>query len=163
VVTTRDPLLDERVRAWRNHGSRDGVYGFNYRMTDLQAAVGRVQLERLPGLVAERRRLVGELRARLPELAFPVEPSWARSNWQSLCVRLPSAAAATALLARLEAAGVAARPGLTNAHEEPEQRDGLRAPLPRSEAARRTSVMLPLPSRMSADELDRVVAAVRFA
>jgi perosamine synthetase len=159
MVTTRDPLLDERVRAWRNHGTRDGVYGMNFRMTDLQAALGRVQLGRLPGLVAERRRLVEELRARLPELAFPVEPAWARSNWQSLCVRLPSPDAALALLARLEAAGVAARPGLTNAHEEPEQRDGIRAPLPRSEAARRACVLLPLPSQMSQAELDRVVAA----
>jgi dTDP-4-amino-4,6-dideoxygalactose transaminase len=161
VVTTRDPVLDERVRAWRNHGTRDGVFGFNYRMTDVQAAIGRVQLGRLPELIGERRRLVEELRARLPELAFPVEPAWARSNWQSLCVRLPSPAAAATLLARLEAAGVAARPGLTNAHEEPEQRDGVRAPLPRSEAARRACVMLPLPSRLRPDELARIVAAVR--
>jgi perosamine synthetase len=160
MVTTRDPEIDARVRAWRSHGTRDGVYGFNYRMTDLQAAIGRVQLGRLPGLVDERRRLVDTLRARLPELAFPVEPAWARSNWQSLCVRFPSAEAATEVMARLEAAGIAARPGLTNAHEEPGQADGLRAPLPQSERARRTCVLLPLLSQMLDEELDRVVAAM---
>ncbi|MDB4968470.1 MAG: DegT/DnrJ/EryC1/StrS aminotransferase [Myxococcales bacterium] len=160
MVTTRDAAVDERIRAWRSHGTRDGVYGLNYRMTDLQAAVGRVQLGRLPGLVVERRRLVEELRRRLPTVAFPVEPLWARSNWQSLCVRFSSANAAAAARARLEAAGVAARPGITNAHEEPAQRDGLRAPLPESERAHRECVLLPLPSGMTADELNRVVGAV---
>jgi dTDP-4-amino-4,6-dideoxygalactose transaminase len=96
----------------------------------------------------------------LREVQFLVEPAWARSNGQSLCVRLPAPDAAERLLSRLAAAGVAARPGLTNAHEEPEQRDGMRAPLPRSEAARRACVLLPLPSRMRDDELERVVAAV---
>jgi perosamine synthetase len=93
-------------------------------------------------------------------VAFPVEPAWARSNWQSLCVRLPSATETTALLARLDAAGIAARPGLSNAHEEPEQRDGVRAPLPQSERARRECVLLPLPSQMTREEQDALVAAV---
>jgi dTDP-4-amino-4,6-dideoxygalactose transaminase len=136
----------------------------NYRLTDLQAAVGRVQLGRLPALVAERRRLVATLRerlgTRLPSLVFPVEPSWARSNWQSLCVRFSSPADAAAARARLDAAGVAARPGIANAHEEPTQRDGVRAPLPESERAHRECVLLPLPSGMTSDEIERVVAAI---
>ena len=161
MVTTADAEIAARVRAWRSHGSRDDVYGFNYRMTDIQAAIGRVQLTRLETLVAERRALVGRLRERLGgAVAFPVEPSWAQSNWQSLCVRLPSAEAAAALLAQLDTAGVAARGGIANAHEEPDQHDGLRAPLPQSERARRECVLLPLPSQMTREEEEAVVGAV---
>jgi perosamine synthetase len=159
MVTTRDPDVDARVRAWRSHASRDGVFGFNYRMTDIQAAIGRVQLGRLPALVAERRRLVDELRRRLPGVTFPVEPPWARSNWQSLCVRFPSAEQAAAARQRLEAAGVAVRTGLSNAHQEPGQGDGLRAPLPESERAHRECLLLPLPNDMSPDEVAAVVTA----
>jgi dTDP-4-amino-4,6-dideoxygalactose transaminase len=162
IVATRDPVIDERVRAWRNHGTRDGVYGFNYRMTDVQAAIGRVQLMRLPELLSERRMIVEELRRRLGHVVeFPFEMPGVKSNWQSLCVRLSTAPEAAAMLARLEAAGIAARPGLTNAHEEPGQEDGVRGPLPRSEAARRRCVMLPLPSEMTADECERICSAVR--
>jgi dTDP-4-amino-4,6-dideoxygalactose transaminase len=161
MVTTRDPLVAERVRAWRSHGSRDGVYGFNYRLTDVQAAIGRVQLGRLPGLVAERRRLVETLRERLGGVVdFPREPSWARSNWQSLCVRFATAEAARAAMQRLDAAGISARAGITNAHEHPEYRDGRRGPLAESERAQRECLLLPVPSAMRRDELDRVVAAV---
>lgn len=163
MVTTRDEAIDARVRAWRSHASRDGVHGLNYRMTDLQAAIGRVQLGRLPGLLAERRRLVDELRARLCGVAFVEEPAWARSNWQSLSVRLPSASAAQRLLAALDAAGVAARPGLGNAHEQEDQRDGIRGALLASESAAREHVQLPLPSGMTRQELDLVVDVVNRA
>ena len=64
--------------------------GFNYRMTDMQAAVGRVQLTRLHG---DRRRAPARRGARTrarsrtsPGVTLPVEPAWARSNWQSYCV-----------------------------------------------------------------------------
>jgi len=164
MVTTRDAAIDARVRAWRNHETRDGVYGFNYRMTDVQAAIGRVQLGRLPTFVAERRALASTLRDRLHggarDVEFPREPDWARSNWQSLCIRFVSATAATAARSRLEAAGIASRSGIGNAHEEPSQADGTRAPLPHSEDAHRECVLLPLPSQMTMDELDRVVAAL---
>src|SRR5262249_59544249 len=66
--------------------------GFNYRMTDLQAAIGRAQLERLPALVARRREAADRYRdllSAIADLSLPTEPSWARSNYQSFCVRLP--------------------------------------------------------------------------
>jgi len=161
MVTARDAVVDERVRAWRSHGTRDGVHGFNYRMTDLQAAIGRVQLGRLAGLVDERRRLVETLRERLgARVRFAVEPPWARSNWQSLCVRFASEAAARAAAARCEADGIAVRSGLVNAHEEPGQSDGVRGPLVESERAHRECLLLPLPTGMTDEEMDRVVDAV---
>ena len=70
------------------------MVGFNYRMTDIQAAVGREQLKRLPDIVAGGARwprATRELLADIPGLGLPAEPDWARSNWQSYCVRLPAA------------------------------------------------------------------------
>ena len=163
MVTTRDPVIDERVRAWRSHGTRDGIYGFNYRRTDVQAAIGRVQLRRLPVLIEERRRLVTALRAGLPKLEFPIEPEWARSNWQSLCVRFNSAQAAAAMMQRLADAGIAARSGLANAHQEADQRDGLRVPLPESERAHAECVLLPLPSQMQESERELLIATLTAA
>ena len=61
-------------------------------MTDIQAAIGRKQLERLPDLISRRRALAAryaELLGDLEGLILPYEPEWARSNWQSYCVRLP--------------------------------------------------------------------------
>ena len=66
--------------------------GFNYRMTDVQAAIGREQLKRLPQIVSARREKAQIYRSLLRDVAglgLPVEPAWARSNWQSFCVRLP--------------------------------------------------------------------------
>ena len=106
MLTTADPELDRKFRLLRQHGMsvpdtvRHGspqvifedylIVGFNYRMTDIQAAVGRKQLKRLPDLVARRRTLAAryaELLGNIEGLRLPAEPDWARSNWQSYCVR----------------------------------------------------------------------------
>jgi dTDP-4-amino-4,6-dideoxygalactose transaminase len=71
MLTTRDETVDQKLRLWRQHSmsvpdtvrhsARDVVFeeygelGYNYRMTDIQAAVGRAQLSRLPELLARRR------------------------------------------------------------------------------------------------------------
>ncbi len=71
------------------------VLGFNYRLTDIQAAGGREQLKRLPEMI-RLRRAVGEryakLLSKIPGVGIPKEPDTARSNWQSYCVRLPKGA-----------------------------------------------------------------------
>src|SRR5262245_29680206 len=105
MLTTTNPEWDKKFRLWRHHGMRvpDTVrhrakevifesypeVGYNYRMTDIQAAVGREQLKRLPEIVTRRRRQVEryrELLADIPGLLLPEEPEWARSNWQSFCI-----------------------------------------------------------------------------
>lgn len=182
MITTRDAALAERLRRMRQHGmsvtdaqrhgSRAVIFeeysspGFNYRLTDLQAAVGRVQLGRLPALLARRRALVDRYRERLhgsPELAFPVEPSWARTNWQSLCVTLTDRCARSqrevmqALLER----GIATRRGVMCAHLEPAYADqGPFEGLERSVRARDRGLILPLHGGLSDDDVDRVCAAL---
>src|SRR5207302_6198874 len=95
--------------------------GFNYRLTDIQASVGREQLKRLPEIVARRRQRVERYRALLadiPGLGLPEEPTWARSNWQSVCVRLSDGVDQRQVMQDMLDAGVSTRRGIMNAHVE---------------------------------------------
>ncbi|NQY97363.1 MAG: DegT/DnrJ/EryC1/StrS family aminotransferase [Henriciella sp.] len=141
--------------------------GYNYRMTDIQAAVGREQLKRLPGVVARRRELVDLYRAELadaPGIEVPEEPSWARSNWQSFSVRLSEALDQKAVMQAMLDAGVATRRGIMCAHrEEHYQGSKLPAPLPHSEAQQDRRIILPLYVQMSDEDVRTVVAALKTA
>lgn len=125
MLTTNDPYLDGRFRLFRQHymsvpdtvrHSASSVIfeaypalGFNYRMTDIQAAIGCEQLKRLPELINQRRRLAARympLLADIPGLGVPLEPGWARSTWQSFCVRLPEGADQRTIMQRMLDSGV---------------------------------------------------------
>jgi dTDP-4-amino-4,6-dideoxygalactose transaminase len=181
MVTTADAEMAARMRRLRVHGMdidgdvrhRAGVLferylepGFNVRLTDLQAAVGRVQLRKLPDLIARRRELATRYRKRLsdiPGLGLPVEPAWARSNYQSYCVRLPDHVEQIPVMEKLAALGVSTRRGVMCAHREPAYPPGTwRSPgaLPESEAAHDRTVLIPLFSSMTEAEQRRVIAAL---
>ncbi len=173
---------DRKYRLWRQHGMsvndavRHGssqvvfesyeVTGFNYRMTDIQAAVGRVQLRRI-GTVVERRRAIAEIyRQHLSEtgVKLPFEPPWARSNWQSFCVGLPDDCDQKKVMQAMLDDGVSTRRGVMCAHREPAYADlrprhGLR----NSERAQDTSIILPLYSQMTEADIERVVGSLRSA
>jgi dTDP-4-amino-4,6-dideoxygalactose transaminase len=183
MLTTRHAEWDQRFRLGRQHGMsipdtvRHGsarvqiesyvVPGFNYRMTDLQAAIGRVQLRRLPGIVAERRALATRyagLLVSVPGVVPPAEPAWCRSNWQSYAVRLPGHADQRAVMQAMLDRGVATRRGIMCAHLEPAYRDlPLRFHLPESEQARDRCILLPLFAGMTAVMQEEVVAALTAA
>jgi dTDP-4-amino-4,6-dideoxygalactose transaminase len=183
MLTTRDPALDAKFRLLRQHGMSvtDAVrhnsaqvifetydeVGYNYRMTDIQAAVGIEQLKRLPGLVDERRRLAARYDAALAAidgLGIPREPNWARTNWQTYAVRLPDRSDQRAVLQSLLDDGISARRGIMCAHREKAYADlPLRFPLPVSEAAQDHTIALPLYPGMSDADQDRVVAALKKA
>ncbi|KMO37857.1 aminotransferase DegT [Methylobacterium tarhaniae] len=182
MLVTRHAAWDRQFRLWRQHGmgvsdvarhaSRAVVFedypttGYNYRLTDLQAAIGRVQLARLDAIVAERRRLAGlyaEALAGLP-VEVPVEPDWARSNWQSYAVRLGTGADQVAVMQGLLDRGIASRRGVMCIHLEPAYTDlALRAPLPHSEAARDRCILLPLYAGMGEETVHAVASALADA
>ena len=170
------------------HGAREVIFegypivGYNYRLTDIQAAVGREQLKRLPQLLARRRELAQryrELVADIPGLVLPQEPKWARSNWQSFCVRLPRGAQQEAVMQSMLDAGVATRRGIMCSHQEPayppsawscgEDRatcdcaPGRCERLRESERAQDECILLPLFHQMTSREVERVVDALRRA
>jgi perosamine synthetase len=137
MLTTNHPEWDQQFRLWRQHGMsvadtvRHGakqvifesypMLGYNYRMTDIQAAVGREQLKRLPEIVERRRYLAQryhEQLANAPGLKLPAEPLWARSNWQSYCVRLPEQVDQQHVMQTMLDAGISTRRGIMCAHRE---------------------------------------------
>jgi perosamine synthetase len=138
MVTTNSDGLNERLRLLRMHGmtipahdrhvascvSRESyaIQGFNYRMTDIQAAIGRVQVSRLDDILTRRRALAEryhEWLRTVPGVTTPYDPTWARSNWQSYLVRLDDDIDRTAVAQRLLDVGIATRPGVMCAHREP--------------------------------------------
>lgn len=127
MLTTGNSEWDRQFRLLRNHGMNaqglHEVLGYNYRMTDMQAAVGREQLRRLPGMIARRREMAQEYFRLLGDavdgLELPHEPSWARTNWQSVCVRLPEGVDQKLVLAEMKKSGVTCKTGISCAHREP--------------------------------------------
>ena len=140
------------------------MIGFNYRMTDVQAAVGRKQVERLSNLVIQRRLLASrymELLAEIEGLSLPVEPDWARSNWQSYCVRLPHRVNQKAVMQALLEQGIATRRGIMCAHREaPYKGDQQRHSLRNSELAQDQSILLPIYAQMTEDDINHVSHAL---
>jgi dTDP-4-amino-4,6-dideoxygalactose transaminase len=143
------------------------VLGYNYRMTDIQAAVGREQLKRLGEIVAKRRALASryaELLANNTGLVMPSEPRYARSNWQSYCVRLPDHCDQRTVMQTMLDAGIATRRGVMCSHREAVYATTpLRAPLPNSEAAQDQCIILPLYPQMTAVEQEQVATALKKA
>lgn len=181
MIAVADSKLAERLRRLRQHSmdrsalarhaAREVVIegyperGFNYRMTDLQAAVGLRQLDALDFILAERRRLAHRYSRALdglPGVTLPVDPPYAWRTWQSYPLRVgPDAAlSARALMDGLLGEGIRTRPGVMAIHREPAYANpGLK--LPHTDAAAREVVLLPLFPGLSDTEQDRVIAAVR--
>src|SRR3954453_11823860 len=188
MLTTTNPEWDRQFRLWRQHSmsasdttrhaSRRVLaeeyteLGYNYRLTDLQAAIGRAQLERLPGLIAQRRAIADRyhewLRA-IADLQLPCEPPWARSNWQSYCVRLPFGVDQLHVMQSMLDDGIATRRGVMCAHREPAyRREPWRAaatadPLSVSEAISSDGLMLPLYADLTETDQRRVVDSLAHA
>jgi perosamine synthetase len=168
AVTTADETLATRVRALRQHGTVGGRFvlaGTNARMTDLQAAVGRPQLARLGRTLEERRRQAAVYARALadhPSLAPASAPLGTNPNWQSYPARVRPGASQLAIMQALAAAGVATRPGLTNAHLEPVHADARVAPggLVISEHLSRSTVLLPLFHGMTPEEETSILSAL---
>ncbi|MEH6810439.1 MAG: DegT/DnrJ/EryC1/StrS family aminotransferase [Hyphomonas oceanitis] len=143
------------------------VMGYNYRMTDIQAAVGREQLKRLPGITARRREIAQEYKTQLASaqwIGLPEEPAWARSNWQSFSVEIPAACDQRDVMQKLLDAGVSSRRGIMCSHREDVYNTvPLNAPLPHSEFAQDNRIILPLYPQMTDEDIQTVVGELKKA
>ncbi|PYR80704.1 MAG: aminotransferase DegT [Acidobacteria bacterium] len=178
MLTTNDAQLDRSFRLLRQHGmsvpdavrhASDTVIfesypivGYNYRMTDIQAAIGREQLKRLPAIVARRRELAARYQDALQSIdgvIVPREPRWARTNWQSYAIRVGAWINQQTLMQRMLDAGIATRRGVMNVHKEPSYPAGTwraASGLTQSEDAQHTAVVLPLYHQLTEEDQDRV-------
>jgi dTDP-4-amino-4,6-dideoxygalactose transaminase len=186
MLTTANPAWAARARTLREHAMSISAadrqasllapaeeyteIGFNYRMTDLQAAVGLVQLGRLPEIVRRRRELAArytELLADIPGLRPVADPAWGTSNFQSYWVEVEPGFGATRerTMEVLAEAGVSARRGIMAAHRQPAYRDldTGSVPLPVTERLTDNTLILPVYHELTdADQL-RVVDGLRQA
>ncbi len=199
MLVTSNAEWDKGFRLARQHGmsvtdaarhrSADVIFesyeslGYNYRMTDIQAAIGREQLRRLPEILEARRGLArryAELLGGIPGLVLPEQPAWARSNWQSYCVRLPKGCDQKVVMSQMLARGVATRRGVSCAHREQAYASlgawscracgtSCRCPggrclrLGESEKAQDEGLLLPLYPGMTSSQQDRVAEVLREA
>lgn len=142
--------------------------GFNYRMTDMQAAVGLVQLGRLPEMVARRRLLAAtyaEAIADIPGLRMVADPAWGTSNFQSCWVEVLEdyPLDREQLMVHLAEAGISARRGIMAAHRNPAHSHREHVPLPVTERLNDQTLILPLFHQMTGSEHERVCAALGSA
>ncbi len=185
MLTTRSEAIAELVRSLRTHGADRGAevrqaegaapaaaqyvrLGYNYRLSDILSAIGRVQLRRLPAFLAERaaqaRRYdetLGELRGlRLPPR---LEPAAGLHSYQSYVVVLENDAPIEpgALMAELARRGISTRVGTYAVHRQPYfvRRFGVPRPLPVSEHAATRSIAIPLYNGLPLEDQERVVRA----
>lgn len=186
MLTTVDAPLAARFRLLRQHAMSlpDAAQkdpervafeqylepAFNYRMTDIQAALGRPQIKRLQEIVAARRQIADGYAKALhshPVLDAPRPRATARWNWQSYAARLRDGCGVGQIEAMqfLLDRGVACKRGVSNAHQEPAYADTSRwsrgpGGLSMSERLRDTTILLPLFHGMAAEELEQVLRAI---
>jgi perosamine synthetase len=182
MITTSSAELAQKLRLLRQHGmsvndlqrhssktivtEQYPVIGYNYRMTDVQAAIGLAQLNRLDGLIERRRAIAARYDAAFagkPGLEIFIEPSHARWNQQTYLVRLPGTQAEQrdAFMQRLLDEEIATRRGVMSIHRE-ECYLSRFGPLhlPESERASDQCVCLPLYTQMNDGDIECVIDAV---
>jgi perosamine synthetase len=183
LITTEDDAAAERLRTIRSHAASTSAFtrhasgttdieeyrelGWNYRMTDVQAAIGLVQLGRLDGILAERRRLADRYSRLLgvdARVQVPYVPPGRPHTYQSYCVWLHGGASRATIMAALAERGIATRRGVMASHLEPFYRE--RYPdlsLPVTEQASAETLLLPLYVGMTESEQDEVISALLAA
>jgi dTDP-4-amino-4,6-dideoxygalactose transaminase len=182
MITTDDGEWAQRARRLREHAMSVSAaerhlvtlppaeeyleLGFNYRMTDMQAAMGIVQLGRLDAIVARRREIVARYQqafADVPGLRCVSDPVWGESNFQSFWVEVGEQFPVDreGLLARLAGADISARRGIMAAHRQPAYSAHPSIALPITERLTDRTLILPVFHQLTAAEQDQVIAAVR--
>jgi perosamine synthetase len=183
MITTDDDALADRARKLRAHGmsvsdldrhTADRVIieeynelGFNYRMTDIQASIGLVQLRRLPELLKVRIEKATRYNRELPEikgLEIPYAPPYATHTYQSYCLRLTKGCRLDreTLMTNLLHRGIATRRGVMASHLEQTYLDRRgKVSLPVTEEATAQTMLIPLFATMTDEEQTYVIDALR--
>mgnify|MGYP000016847631 CR=1 FL=1 len=184
MLTTTDSGLAEVAGKLRNHGAEISeeqrhagsqpyllpdfnLLGFNYRMTDLQGAVGLVQLGKLDRFIAERQEWTAYYREGLgdiPWLVMPPQPESGRHAWQAFVTRVDPEVDRNGIMASLFEQGISTRPGTHAIHTLGYYSDhlGLSADeLPASRDCQSQTMALPLHNNMTEADYAKVVSALR--
>lgn len=187
MVTTNDKALAEKMDSLRNHGASISeeqrhhgprpyiladfnLLGFNYRMSDLQGAVGQVQLGKLDHFTEERQKWADFYHrefADLPWLKTPVVPAGYKHGWQAYVCYVDESKAAKSrneMMEHLQAKGISTRPGTHAVHMLGyyKNRYGLTAnDFPAARDCDRYSMAIPLHNKMDPEDYEYVVKTIK--
>jgi perosamine synthetase len=171
MITTNDAAIAETTRYVRSHGEKKKymslMLGHNYHMPEMEAAIGCVQLKRLPEFVARRRENVRRLNKRLErtkKLKLPVEPKGFKSSWYLYTVRLRNAKSANRdkLVEKLMQEGIGAFVCYVNpVHLMPYYRRFGKHRLPVTEAVSRQVFSLPVHPGVTSKQIDFIGETVQ--
>jgi len=179
MLMTDDDTIAERARVLRStgasvsdlvrHQAKGAVFqqyfesGYNYRMTDMQAAMGIVQMTKLDAILAQRAaqaKLYGELLAALAEVTTPFVPEYATPAWSSYSIRLDRDS--DEIVKRMAARNVSCRRGIQPLHYEPYFRERMKdVHLPETESAAKQTMFLPIFPGLTEAEQRTVVDALK--
>jgi dTDP-4-amino-4,6-dideoxygalactose transaminase len=187
MVTTNDDNLAELIRSLRNHGAsiseeerhhgarpyilpEFNLVGFNYRMTDLQGAVGVVQLKKLDKFIDERAKWAAYYKENLKDvkwLRLPNEDKDYKHGWQSYVTFVDESKiriSRNEIMEQLQQRGISTRPGTHAVHMLKYYKDnfGLKADdFPGARDANNLSMAIPLHNRMTKDDYDFVIKSLK--
>jgi perosamine synthetase len=175
MVLTSDVEVAARAASYRNLCFRPErrfyhtEFGYNFRMTNMQAALGVAQTERVEEFVGIKRRLgqlYRELLAGVPGIKFQTEKPWAKSVYWMYCIELDEALGINALQVQQALAehGIGTRPFFLGLHEQPAAHDlgffkGERYPV--TERISRQGLYLPSGLTLKVDQVEQVVATLK--
>jgi perosamine synthetase len=164
MITTNDDELANKIRSMRSHGEVEKymsiMLGYNYRMPEIEAAIGYVQLKRLPEFLEKRRKNANKLKEKLEkaeELQLPKEPKGYKHSWYLFTVRLKKAKRAKRdnLIAELKRKGIGAEVYYSNPiHLMPFYKKFVRRRLPQTEKAAEQVFSLPIHPSVTSEQLD---------
>ena len=167
VITTGNDEMAETMRLMRTHGEKAKyaslMLGYNYRMSEIQAAIGLVQLEKLPAFVAKRRenaRRLTRILAKTEKLQLPVEPKGREHSWYLYTVRLKNATESerNKIVEELRKKDIGATVYYINpVHLMPYYRDSFgRRKLPETEKAAKQVFSLPIHPGVTEEQMDYI-------
>lgn len=183
MVTTNDPEVARQVEMLRSHGANVSDYarhgagkviieeypilGYNYRLTDIQGAVGVEQMKKLDWILQRRLEIGGRYNQAFADLDFvetPYEPPYAKHTYQSYCLRIAHNSPKTRdeIMSAMQDAGIATRRGVMASHLEPFYVNTYgRVSLPVTEQATRDTILLPIYAQMTEEEQETVIRTLR--
>ena len=188
MVVTRDPALAQRIRLMRIHGISSDAFnryvsktpawyyevvaaGFKYNLTDIAASIGIEQLRKIDGFLRRREQLASRYNSELASLPLTLPPRAQHGSthaWHLYVIRVAASASRgrDEIIRYLSECGIGTSVHFIPLHRQPYWRDTYAlhsAKFPAAEEAYQSMLTLPLYTRMSDDDQDRVIDAVHMA
>lgn len=181
-ISTNNKSYANKLRVLRSHGASKSDYarhaatkiefesfkelGYNYRLSDIAAAIGIVQLAKLPRILKRRRQLAGKYKKSLnnvKSVILPYEPEYAQHTYQSYQIRIAGITdeKRDRLIGWFLSQGIVTRRGVMASHLEPLYRKSVKASLPQTEIVFRESLLLPLFPDMTPAQQNLVVEKLK--